>query len=252
MIYRGMFIVGIEPCIGKTAIGCGFARTFRESGLKVAVFKPVETGCNNRDGTLFPVDGFALIEASGSNQAIEDVVPYCLEACLPPLEAAKVQGVDLTLNKMFHLMDGMSGHYDFVIIEGAGELMTPLREHFYLIDLIRASDYPCLIVAPVLAGIADKIITCAEKLRERGIGILGVVLNQAVDTDVEKAKLDKELLYNNKEFEVLLELDHFDAFEVDEKITDACRAVRDHVLARTAEEAIVSAMRYLPENKIQT
>ena len=80
MIYRGMFVTGTDTGVGKTAVACGFARVFRESGLKVGVLKPVETGCLKDSGEMVCEDGLALIEASGTDQTLDQAVPYQLEA----------------------------------------------------------------------------------------------------------------------------------------------------------------------------
>ena len=46
----GIFITGTDTGVGKTLVACGLAALLRESGYKVGVMKPAETGCEERDG----------------------------------------------------------------------------------------------------------------------------------------------------------------------------------------------------------
>jgi len=61
---KGIFITGTDTSVGKTLVACGLAALFRDLGYKVGVMKPAETGCEERDGKLFPQDAFYLKEAS--------------------------------------------------------------------------------------------------------------------------------------------------------------------------------------------
>ena len=251
MIYRGIFITGTDTGVGKTAVACGFARVFREAGLKVGVLKPVETGCRSESGNLIPEDGLALIEASGTDQSVESVVPYRLEAPLAPLEAARRQGVELELDRIFQILDGMTASYEIVLVEGAGGLMVPLREHFLFIDLIKASDLPALIVAANRLGVINHTLLTIEALRNRKIGILGVVLNQVTPERDSSRETNARAISELGKVEVLLDIPYIEAGDRQEKITGAFRGISERVLERTSKEAWQSAMQYLsgPDRK---
>jgi dethiobiotin synthetase len=246
MIYRGIFVTGTDTGVGKTSIACGFARTFREAGLKVGVLKPVETGCGRDGGRLIPDDGLALMNASGTDQPLEEVVPYQLEAPLAPLEAARRQGIELKVEKIFQILDSMTGIYDIIIMEGAGGLMVPLREHFFFIDLIKASELPALIVAPNRLGVINHTLLSIKALRERGIGLLGVVLNLVSPELDPSSEGNAKLISELGEVEVLLELPYLEANAREEMITDACRGIRERMLDMTGKEAWLSALQYMP------
>jgi dethiobiotin synthetase len=245
LIYRGMFITGTDTGVGKTVVACGFARSFRQQGLSVGVLKPVETGCRREGGRLIPRDGLALIEASGTDEAVENVVPYCLEAPLAPLSAAREEGVELKLERIFQILDRMPGKYEFIIVEGAGGLMVPLREHFFFIDLIKASELPCLIVAANRLGVINHTLLSIQALRDRGIAVLGVVLNQLMREGDPSCASNASTISRLAGVEVLIDMPFYEPDVREERIFDACRSVRDHVLGRAEKEAWLSAMRYL-------
>ena len=60
---KGIFITGTDTGVGKTVFACGLAALLKESGYKVGVMKPAETGCGQDDGKLVPQDAVALHEA---------------------------------------------------------------------------------------------------------------------------------------------------------------------------------------------
>ena len=55
----GLFITGTDTGVGKTYVTCGLAALLRESGYRVGVMKPDETGCDGDDGKLVPQDALA-------------------------------------------------------------------------------------------------------------------------------------------------------------------------------------------------
>jgi len=245
LIYRGMFITGTDTGVGKTAVACGFARVFADAGLKVGVLKPVETGCRREGCRLIPRDGLELIKASGTDQAVESVVPYCLEAPLAPLSAAREAGVELRLERIFQILDRMPGECEFIIVEGAGGLMVPVREHFFFIDLIKASELPCLIVAANRLGVINHTLLSIQALHDRGIAVLGVVLNQLTREADPSCASNAEMISRLAGVEVLVDMPYYEPAVLDDRIYNACRVVRDHVLERADKEAWLSAMRYL-------
>ena len=62
---KGSFITGTDTGVGKTYVTCGLAALLRESGYRVGVMKPAETGCDGGDGKLVPQDALALKAAAG-------------------------------------------------------------------------------------------------------------------------------------------------------------------------------------------
>jgi dethiobiotin synthetase len=97
----------------------------------------------------------------------------------PPLAArAEGQRVDADLLRS-GLTPWLAGS-DFVLIEGAGGLMSPISDEDYVADLACELRYPLLVVAPNVLGVINQtlqtLITAAT-FRE-GIDVAGVVLNE--------------------------------------------------------------------------
>jgi len=61
----GILITGTDTGVGKTVVTASLAALLRDVRYRVGVMKPVETGCEQRDGKLIPEDAVRLKEASG-------------------------------------------------------------------------------------------------------------------------------------------------------------------------------------------
>ena len=61
---RGLFVTGTDTGIGKTFVSCGILRALARRGVRVAAYKPAETGCARRAGSLVGADCALLAEAA--------------------------------------------------------------------------------------------------------------------------------------------------------------------------------------------
>jgi dethiobiotin synthetase len=66
-----------------------------------------------------------------------------------------------------------------MIVEGAGGIMVPLAERYSYLDLAEALNLPVLIVAKPGLGTINHTLLTIRVLRERGIAMIGVVINYA-------------------------------------------------------------------------
>jgi len=191
MIYRGLVVTGTGTGVGKTSVARALAGLFRESGLKVGVLKPVETGCEGEN--LVPRDGLALAEAAGieigtTGASIGDVVPWRFAMPLAPSEAAAHDGAVISVDRIYQAMDRWMDTADLVVVETAGGVMVPINQTFTFADLLKGLDLPIVIAADNRLGVINHALLTIEAIRARGLAPIGVVLSQldpAPDRSVE-------------------------------------------------------------------
>jgi len=174
----GIFITGTDTGVGKTLVACGLAALLRESGYKVGVMKPVETGCAERDGKLFPQDAFYLKEASGCEEPLEKICPYRLKEPLAPSVAAERSSLKIDVGLIETLYDELTSKHDIMIVEGAGGLLVPLLPHYTYADLASLLKLPVLIVAANRLGAINHLLLTLEHASCRGLRVLGYILNR--------------------------------------------------------------------------
>ena len=135
MIYRPIFITATNTDIGKTYATLNLIEALGRRGLRVGVFKPVETGV-----VEFPLDGKLLLDAAKKTNpglrdfTCEDIVPYRFSLPAAPYVSKGRRNIDLkVLRVAFKKISKVS---DIVLIEGAGGLMVPIEKDLYMYDLI--------------------------------------------------------------------------------------------------------------------
>ena len=174
----GVFITGTDTGVGKTSVACGLAALLKESGYRVGVMKPVETGCVERDGELFAEDAVRLKAASGCREPIEKICPYRLRDALAPSVAAERAGVRIDIDRLMEIYQQIDSAHDITIVEGAGGLMVPLLPSFTYADWAHVLKLPLIVVAANKLGVINHLLLTLEHASCKGLRTLGYVLNQ--------------------------------------------------------------------------
>jgi len=174
----GLFITGTDTGVGKTLVAAGLVRLARKRDLHALAVKPVETGCPFRDGMLYPEDGTLLQEASEGDLTLDECAPFRFSLPASPARAAATEGQYLNLHDIVEHVLALGDRADFLVVEGAGGLMVPIRERLMMIDLIGRIGYPVLLVARRRLGTINHTLLSVEALQRRDIEIRGIVVSQ--------------------------------------------------------------------------
>lgn len=176
---KAFLITGTDTGIGKTFIGRCLIKTFKEMGLKVAPFKPVETGVEKG----IPQDAMTLLEESGLQIPIEMVVPYCFEEPCAPLVASRKEKTKISITKIIEAYSNLIREYELVIVESAGGLLVPITENITYAELAKLLNVPILIVARSKLGTINHTLLTLRVAQAYGIKVISVVLNQFEGSD---------------------------------------------------------------------
>ena len=108
----------------------------------------------------------------------ELVCPYSLRAPLAPAVAARLEGVEISLERVLACAAELSRRHAALLVEGAGGLLVPLTPRETYADLAVALGLPVLVVARAGLGTVNHTALTCEALRTRGLAVAGVVLNR--------------------------------------------------------------------------
>jgi len=233
-VKKAWFLTGTDTGVGKTAVAASLARAFHEAGLRVGVMKPVETGCELRDGRLVGADALLLKEAASSETPLEQINPYSFAPPISPELAARQDGVEIDFEVIRAAYEEICSSSDVVIVEGAGGLLVPLGEVdggirgdcegarggetrgsgqkgsdvCFMTDLAAFLGLPIIIVAPSRIGVINQTMLTVHTARSRGLIISGIVLNHPVAPDPNDRSLESNFaeVARNTGVEVLGEL----------------------------------------------
>ncbi len=175
---RGVFITGTDTGVGKTVIAGAIVRVLKRKGLKVGVMKPVETGCSREGDVLIPSDGEFLRYMADLDISINEITPYRFEAPVAPLVASEIEGRYIDPEVIFRAYKRFSREYDFVVVEGIGGLMVPVKEDLFVADLVGYIGIPLLVVSVNRLGTLNHTFLTVESALSRGLDLRGVVINE--------------------------------------------------------------------------
>lgn len=184
------FITGTGTEVGKTYVASLIAKQLLAEGVRVGVYKPAASGCNNDVSD----DAVALWEAAGRPLTLDAVCPQRFAAPLAPHLAAREEGrrVDAALLRSGY--DVWREASDFVLVEGAGGLMSPLSDDDYNADLARDLGLPLVVVAANRLGVINDVMQTLITAEAKGLHVVGVVLNDTSATgDASRATNAAEL-----------------------------------------------------------
>ncbi len=171
-----LFVVGTDTGVGKTLVSRTFARLLVNQGMNVRVVKPLESGCETKDGKLYAEDAEALREAAKLSDNVE-VCRYKGERPVTPAEALGDKAP--TLDEIQLLLEHVEAEEsDFVLAEGAGGLMVPYGKDGLLIELLAALQWPVLLVGRSSLGTINHVLLSLLALEKYQIPVFGVVLNR--------------------------------------------------------------------------
>jgi dethiobiotin synthetase len=183
MLARGVFITGTDTNVGKTYVASLLVRQLREKGLRVGVYKPAASGCVRQQGALVSEDALSLWQAAGQPGTLAEVCPQCFEAPLAPHLAARAEGRELNRELLLAGIEPWRRGSDFIVVEGAGGLLSPVGDDYYIADLAAAFQFPLIIVAANRIGVINQTLQTLHVARTyaRPLTVAGVILNQAED-----------------------------------------------------------------------
>jgi len=183
----GLFVTGTDTEVGKTYIAAKVTRALCAAGCKVGVYKPAASGCRLEAGELVSDDAVALWDAAGQPGELNQVCPQRFAAPLAPPLAARAEGREVSAELLRTGLDYWRARSDFLIVEGAGGLLSPLGDEDYVADLAADFGFPLIIVGDNSLGAINRLLSAlvvAATFRD-GLTIAGVILNETRESDAD-------------------------------------------------------------------
>src|SRR3990172_3200045 len=130
---KGIFVTATDTSVGKTTVAAGLIGYLKRQGIDVGVMKPVASGAMECDtGKLISQDAEMLVRFSGVADPWEWINPYCLATAATPALAAKIEGITIDLDVISEAFNKIGNKHEFVVVEGAGGVMSPLFEQLVM------------------------------------------------------------------------------------------------------------------------
>ncbi|HUI05952.1 MAG TPA: dethiobiotin synthase [Verrucomicrobiae bacterium] len=172
---RGIFVTGTDTGVGKTHVTALLLRELRRRGVNAAAFKPISCGEGGRN------DARIYHELMGREVPLDAINPVYLKHPLAPSVAAKLERRRIDLRTVLSAYQSLlTNHYSPILVEGAGGLMVPIRNDYYVADLVKTLGLPLLVVARLGLGTINHSVLTVRQAREHELKVAGIILNDTV------------------------------------------------------------------------
>ena len=165
---KKLFISATNTNIGKTYASIKILETLGKKGVAIGAIKPIETGVVDT-----PDDAKALLEICQKyNSNFQKLSPFDICAytfALPAAPFCADKQKQINIAHILKKIKEIEQFCDFLLIEGAGGLLVPIRDDFFMIDLIQKLSAPTLLVTPSHLGCINETLLSIEALEKRAI-----------------------------------------------------------------------------------
>ena len=156
---QSLFITATGTNVGKTHTTLKLIKAFALQGLKVGVFKPIETGVTDTayDATIL-LEACQKVNKRFIGLTVQDITAYTFHLPAAPFCA----DIDSTINirKIIDKYEKLSKLCDILLVEGAGGLMVPITKEYMMINLIKELNVKTLLITPSRLGcINDTVLS---------------------------------------------------------------------------------------------
>ena len=166
---RGIFITGTDTGIGKTVAICVLGTLLKKKGLDIGVMKPVQCGGEDTD---------ILCRMFDPPDARQDINPFKAKAELSPHVALHQDRIRFHPQTVLDKYQRIRQKHDLTLVEGAGGLLVPLSDTYFVADLIKAMDLEVVLVARLGLGTINHTLLTLRQAEEMGLRVVGVVFNE--------------------------------------------------------------------------
>ncbi len=183
---KGVFVTGTDTNVGKTVVTAALGIALQQTGGTVGILKPVETG-TTQDAMTSVSDGDRYRELFAPHKNVDVLSLYCFPSPIVPLEAACISQQPIDVQAILDAYQTLAVQHDYMLVEGVGGILVPLTQTQDVRNLIELLGLPCLIVSRTSLGSINHARLTLMGLRQAGIPILGILLNQtSADTTREE------------------------------------------------------------------
>lgn len=174
---KTLFISGNDTDVGKTHVGTALVARLIAQGHRCVARKPIETGCDETAQWLIPSDAEAYYHACQQQFPLAEICPLRYVPAISPERAIRLAGETIHVCELVDLCQPATAA-DYLIVEGAGGLYSPLCSDGLNADLAQALDAQVLLVIGDRLGCINQTLLCLEALQQRHLKPVAVILNQ--------------------------------------------------------------------------
>ncbi len=165
-----LLVTGTDTDSGKTVLMSALIAYWQKYcwSHQLGVCKPVQSGVGDRElyTRLFDLD-----------QTPEQINPLWYKAPIAPPLAAALEGQRVDLAKAWQVVAQLQAERDWVLIEGAGGLGSPVTAELTFADIANEWRLPTVLVVPVKLGAIAAAVANVALAEQKRVQLKGIVLS---------------------------------------------------------------------------
>lgn len=178
---NALFVTGTGTDVGKTYVTALLIKKLKEMGLDTSYYKAALSGALQMDSVLIPGDADYVKHIAHLEDDLSCMVSYVYQEAVSPHLAAQSEGNPVELNKIISDFQKQCSLHDYVIVEGSGGIICPIRydesQQIFLVDIIKSLNLETIIVADAGLGTINSVCLTVYYLKQQHIGIKGIIFN---------------------------------------------------------------------------
>lgn len=173
------FIIATGTNIGKTYVSCSIIRNLIRKNNSVLGLKPIISGWEENNDEM---DSNKILKAMGREaniENIETISPWRFSAPLSPDMAANLENTEVDFQEVVDFCNKAKDLSEYLIIEGAGGVMTPINTSKTFLDLIEEVNIPAILITGSYLGSISHTLTAVNALKSRNIIIDRIIISES-------------------------------------------------------------------------
>jgi dethiobiotin synthetase len=162
------FITAIHTDSGKTLVSTIFAQA-----LHADYWKPIQAG--------YPRDTDTVSQFLQNKKSQTHKEAYLLQAPMSPHAAARLEHLEIHPENIL-----MPETTNTLIIEGAGGILAPISDDYFVIDIAKKFDLQVILVCNIYLGSINHSMLTINELKRRKLNVRGIVFNGPENTETEQ------------------------------------------------------------------
>ncbi len=185
-------VLGIGTDIGKTHLVENFCKILRQKKISVSAIKPVVSGFAENDQTSDPARILTALGLEISQKNLDSISPWRFAKAASPHVAGKINFSEI---KNFCLEKILQARAldQFLFVEAAGGVMTPITEDKTFLDLASELEIPTLLVSANYLGSISHTLCAVEALRSKKIFVEKIVVNESCQSYLKPELLSSDI-----------------------------------------------------------
>ena len=170
------FIIGTDTDCGKTYVTCQLLDYFNKIDKQALAIKPVASGCEALDGQLISED-VTHLQHHNKNPKLQ-ICQWLFKPPISPHLAAEQAGEFIAAQDIVDFCNKTEfADNDYLLIESAGGLMSPLNNNETWLDVLTLSQIPVIFVVGMRLGCLNHALLTESVLLSHQIKCVGWIAN---------------------------------------------------------------------------